>query len=48
MSVPRIEGSDVTVREGDVTAMVQLARSGPSIDSVSVDITTVNGTATGN
>jgi len=45
--VPRIEGSGITVREGDVNAMVRLDRSGPSIDSVSVDVTTVDETATG-
>jgi len=45
--VPRIEGSDVTVSESDLNALIKLVRSGPNIDSVSVDVTTVDGTAIG-
>jgi len=45
--VPRISGTDVTVSEGVGTAAVELVRSGPIIDSVSVNVTTVDGTATG-
>ena len=45
--VPRIEGTDVTVSESVGTAVVQLVRRGPIVDSVSVNVTTVDGSATG-
>jgi len=35
------------VREGDVNTVVQLVRGGPNVDSVSVDVATVDGTAIG-
>jgi len=37
----------VTVSESDGTAEVQLVRVGPILDSVSIDVLTVDGTATG-
>ncbi|XP_065884189.1 uncharacterized protein [Dysidea avara] len=46
VQIPRIEGTDVTVSEDVGNAVVQLVRIGPIVDSVSVNVTTVEGTAT--
>jgi len=37
----------VTVNESDGTVLIQLKRVGPILDSVSIDVETVDGTASG-
>jgi len=37
----------VTVNESDGSVLIQLRRVGPVFDSVSIDVVTVDGTATG-
>ena len=45
--VPKINSSDVTVYEGDGTAMIMIERSGPLNNDIMVNITTIDGTALG-
>ena len=37
----------MTVNESDGTVLIQLRRVGPILDSVSINVVTVDGTATG-